>query len=91
MRIDLRFDNVQSVEAQKTARERSVSTERCPGRQDEAKLSSTSSNILSLSARAMAEPEVRADRVNALRSAVEDGSYSAEPQKIADAMFRDIF
>jgi len=91
MRIDLRFDNVQSVEAQKTARERSVATERRPGRQDEAKLSSTSSNTFSLSARAMAEPEVRANRVNALRSAVEDGNYSVEPQKLADAMLRDIF
>ena len=91
MRIDLRFDNVQSVEAQKTARERSVATEWSPGRQDEAKLSSASSNIFSLSTRAMAEPEVRADRVNALRAAVEDCSYSVEPQKIADAMLRDIF
>lgn len=92
MRIDLRFDNLQSVEAPKTTRERAAAAERSgqTERQDEAKLSSTSSNIMSLAARAMAEPDVRAERVAALSSAVGDGSYSVEPQKIADAMLEDI-
>lgn len=93
MRIDLRFGNLDSVEAQKTARGRSTNTERSEQseRRDEAKLSSSSSSISALSARAMAEPDVRADRVNSLRAAVEDGSYSVEPHKIANAMLRDIF
>jgi flagellar biosynthesis anti-sigma factor FlgM len=91
MRIDLRFDNLQSVQPRKSTHERTAATERSPERQDEAKLSSGSSNVASLSAKAMAEPDVRADRVSGLRAAVGDGSYPVEPQKIADAMFKDIF
>ena len=42
-----------------------------------------------LQAQALATPEVRQDRVQALRDAIRNGSYEIDPAKIADAMLRD--
>lgn len=42
-----------------------------------------------LQAQALATPEVRQDKVQALRDAIRNGSYEIDPAKIADAMLRD--
>ncbi|MDT8066870.1 MAG: flagellar biosynthesis anti-sigma factor FlgM [Terriglobia bacterium] len=93
MRIDLQFGNVHSIETQKTNRADSAPADRSVRRerQDEASLSSATSNISVLAARAMSEPDVRTVRVNALRASIADGSYAVQPQAIADAMLKDIF
>jgi len=45
-------------------------------------------NVGGLTAQAMQTPEIRQDRVTALRAAVRDGSYQLDPGKIADAMLQ---
>jgi flagellar biosynthesis anti-sigma factor FlgM len=46
-------------------------------------------NLGALQAQAMATPEIRHDRVQALRESIRNGSYEIDPAKIADAMLRD--
>jgi negative regulator of flagellin synthesis FlgM len=92
MRIDLQFGNTQSVDAQKTSRATSSSTAASTRAEhdDAAQLSSSASSLDKLAARALSEPEVRWERVEALRSSIADGSYSVHPQAVAEAMLRDI-
>lgn len=90
MRIDLQFGNTQSVDAQKTSRATSTAPTRAE-RDDAAQFSSSGSSRAKLAARALSEPEVRWERLEALRSSIADGSYSVHPQAIAEAMLRDIF
>jgi len=56
--------------------------------QDKATLS-TATSVGALTAAALASPEVRQDKVAALRSAIQDGTYRVEADKIAEAMIRD--
>ncbi|MGE5111461.1 MAG: flagellar biosynthesis anti-sigma factor FlgM [Acidobacteriaceae bacterium] len=90
MRIDLQFGNTQSVDAQKTSRATSTAPI-CAERADAAQFSSSASSLSTLAARVLSEPEVRWERVEALRSSIADGSYSVHPQAVAEAMLRDIF
>ncbi len=46
-------------------------------------------SVGSLQAQALATPEIRHDRVQALREQIRNGSYEIDPAKIADAMLRD--
>ncbi len=57
--------------------------------EDTASLSTDSVSLSSLSTQAMQSPEVRQDRVDALRQAIGNGTYSVTPQQIADAIVRD--
>ena len=56
--------------------------------EDQATLSSDSASISNLTAKAMQSPEVREDRIEALRQAIQNGSYQIDPKKIAEAMVR---
>jgi negative regulator of flagellin synthesis FlgM len=56
---------------------------------DKASFSVDASSISSLEAQALAAPEVRQDRVNALREAIRSGSYDVDPGQIAGAMLRE--
>jgi negative regulator of flagellin synthesis FlgM len=56
--------------------------------EDKATLSTDSTNIQALTAKAMESSEVRQERVEALRQAVQNGTYKIEPDKIAEAMIR---
>lgn len=47
-------------------------------------------SILSLEETALASPEVRQERVDALREAIRNSDYSIEPQKIAQAMIEQL-
>lgn len=46
-------------------------------------------SVGALQAKALATPEVRQEKVQALRDAIRSGSYEVDPGKIADAMLRD--
>ncbi len=46
-------------------------------------------SVGALQAKALSAPEVREEKVQALREAIRNGSYELDPQKIADAMLRD--
>ena len=56
--------------------------------EDTATLSSDSTRIKSLTAKALETIEVRQDKVEALRQAVQNGEYKIEPSKIAEAMIQ---
>ena len=54
--------------------------------EDRATLSGDS--VAALAARALASGEIRQDKVEALRQAIENGEYRIEPSLIAEAMIR---
>lgn len=53
---------------------------------DRTTLSSDKNQIRALTAQALSSPEVRQDKVAALRQAVQSGKYDVSPAKIADSM-----
>jgi flagellar biosynthesis anti-sigma factor FlgM len=57
---------------------------------DEARLSTGSDTIRGLKAQLNAVPEVRQQKVDGLRQAVESGSYEVSAQRIAAAMLADL-
>jgi negative regulator of flagellin synthesis FlgM len=54
--------------------------------EDKASFSSDNLDLPSLEAQALALPEIRQDKVDALRQAIQNGNYKVEPDKIAQAM-----
>ena len=89
MRVDLNGTATSQVDtAQKTSqtagkRSNLVRTE------DKATLSVDTTAISSLSSQALNMPEVRQDKVDALRQAVNDGTYQVDPSKIADSILNE--
>jgi negative regulator of flagellin synthesis FlgM len=69
--------NSQQVSAQNAAKSNSAAQE------DRATLTSDSTSVGSLVSKALESPEVRQDKVDSLRQAVESGQYKLEPDKIA--------
>ena len=61
-----------------------------PDAEDVAHLSSGSDAVQKLKAQLDAVPEVRQDRVDALRQAISDGTYKISPQGIAAAMLAEL-
>jgi len=55
--------------------------------EDQAQISDAHVQIQALVTQASQLPEVREERVQALRQAIESGRYQASPQKIGGAMF----
>jgi flagellar biosynthesis anti-sigma factor FlgM len=45
--------------------------------------------LSSLASKALDTPEVRQDKVDSLRAAIQNGSYSVDPNQTADAMLSD--
>ena len=56
---------------------------------DRTTLSSSSSTIQNLVTQTLATPDVRQDKVQALRQAVNSGTYQVDTQKLASAMLSD--
>jgi negative regulator of flagellin synthesis FlgM len=54
--------------------------------EDRTTLAFDHANISALVSQAMSSPEVRQDKVDALRQAVSSGEYKVDPGKVADAM-----
>lgn len=59
------------------------------GSADKADLSSDAQQFAILSAQSSHVPDVRADRVATLKSAIQNGSYSVSNHQIAQSMLRD--
>lgn len=57
------------------------------GGEDQAELSGAHAQVQALVAQASQLPEVRAERVHALRQAIQDGHYQSIPEKVAGALF----
>jgi flagellar biosynthesis anti-sigma factor FlgM len=56
--------------------------------EDQAELSGAHIQVQALTAQALQFPEIRQEKVNALRQVVQDGTYQPSSDQIADAMFR---
>jgi flagellar biosynthesis anti-sigma factor FlgM len=54
--------------------------------QDQAQLSGAGAQVASLTAQALQLPEVRQERVQALRQAVQFGNYELNPQAVAGSL-----
>jgi negative regulator of flagellin synthesis FlgM len=59
------------------------------GGEDRATLSSDTASVGSLVATALSSPEVRQDKVDSLRDAVNGGKYSLDPDRIAQSIVDD--
>jgi flagellar biosynthesis anti-sigma factor FlgM len=55
--------------------------------EDQAQLSSGHLQIQALASKLLQLPEIRQEKVNALRQLVRDGSYNLRPNEVADAVF----
>jgi flagellar biosynthesis anti-sigma factor FlgM len=58
--------------------------------EDQAQLSGTHAQVEALTAQAGQLPEVRQEKVQALRQAVEAGRYHASPETVAGALLADV-
>ena len=56
--------------------------------EDAATFSGSSNTVASLAAKALDTSPVRADKVEALRQAVQNGTYKIDPAEIAEAILR---
>jgi negative regulator of flagellin synthesis FlgM len=59
------------------------------GGEDTATLSFDQANIGALTSQAMASPDVRQDKIDALRQAISTGQYKVEPDQVAGAMLQE--
>jgi negative regulator of flagellin synthesis FlgM len=57
--------------------------------EDRVTLGSSTASVQSLTAKAMSTPAIRQDKVEALQSAIQSGSYKVDPEEIASAMAAD--
>ena len=57
--------------------------------EDKATLSTDKASVDALAAQALSSPEIRQDKVEALRQAIKSGQYKLEPDGIADAMIQE--
>jgi flagellar biosynthesis anti-sigma factor FlgM len=71
-------DQVQTGQVQNTAEDRTT-------------LAFDHTNISALVSQAVASPEVRQDKVDALRQAISSGEYKVDPGQVANAMLPDSF
>jgi len=95
MRIDLSYEPQATLESERStigpAAAGSSSRNAAPGEslgqdQDQAQLSGAYVEVQTLAAQASQLPEVREDRVQTLRQAVEGGQYQARPSQVAGAL-----
>jgi flagellar biosynthesis anti-sigma factor FlgM len=57
--------------------------------EDTATLAFDHSKIGALTAEAMAAPDVRQDKIDALREAINSGQYKIQPDEVAEAMLQE--
>ena len=91
MRIDLTQGSQPAPETSRTSARSGSATNNTSSSnglgEDQAQLSGAHTQVQALAAQAAQLPEVREERVHALRQAIEGGRYRPDPEKIAGAMF----
>ncbi|HEY1802509.1 MAG TPA: flagellar biosynthesis anti-sigma factor FlgM [Terriglobales bacterium] len=89
MRIDLNSP-LRGAETEKSGNSSSSGrARRTQADSNSSALSEDSVTLGSLTSKALESPEVRQDKVDSLRSAVQSGQYSVDPQQVAEAMLND--
>jgi flagellar biosynthesis anti-sigma factor FlgM len=95
MRVDGPLPYPQNVQPAKVGRSGSSAQQSRPApvesHRDQAQLSVDNATIQHLKSSLSQVPEVRQERVNALRPAVSSGSYQISDQQLSDAMGSDLF
>jgi len=87
MRIDLNPVALNNVTAPQTSKAEVSADHQLQGpEEDRTTLSTDAASLQALTAKAMGSPEIRQDRVDALRQAISSGQYKIEPDQIATAM-----
>jgi negative regulator of flagellin synthesis FlgM len=86
MRIDLTRISLQNVEREEKTKKAGGKGPSAPSVEDKASLSVDTLSVSSLQAQALATPEVRQDKVEALRQQVQNGQYHVDPEHIAQAI-----
>lgn len=90
MRIDLHYGPQQATQTEhsnvQANQSGNASASRIQLGQDEAAFSGAHVQVQALAAQASQLPEVREEKVQALRQTLQAGQYQPNPQKIADAM-----
>ena len=89
MRIDLNSILLNATERDdktRNAGSKAPSATSAPSVEDKTSLSVDTLSISSLEAQAMTTPQIRQDKVEALRQSVQNGDYKVEPDKIARAI-----
>jgi flagellar biosynthesis anti-sigma factor FlgM len=90
MRIDLHYGPQQATETERSSAQANqaanASTSQVQLGQDEAAFSGAHVQVQALAAQALQLPEVREEKVQALRQALHAGQYQPNPKKTADAM-----
>jgi flagellar biosynthesis anti-sigma factor FlgM len=91
MRIDLNPGPPTSPETSRSSAQNNgpaSSSARSPlDLEDQTELSGAHSQVQALVAQASQLPEIRQERVHALRQAIQSGQYESTPEKVAGAMF----
>ena len=89
MRIDLHYGPQAAPESSRGAQNSTAaasSSNRVQSGEDQAQLSGAHVQVEALAAQAAQLPEIREDRVQSLRDAVQSGQYKTDPQKLAGAL-----
>jgi negative regulator of flagellin synthesis FlgM len=86
MRIDLNGLSLGGVEREAKTKKPAGQVGSSANIEDTASLSSDTVSLASLKAQAMASPEIRQEKVAALRESIQNGTYKVEPDKIAQAI-----
>jgi flagellar biosynthesis anti-sigma factor FlgM len=88
MRVDLNAISLNSVEREDKTKKAGGKAASAANVEDTASLSVDTLSISSLEAQALATPEVRQDKVDALRQSIQNGQYQVDPEQIAQAILR---
>lgn len=86
MRIDLNGISLNGMEREDKTKKTGAKPAGAGNVEDKASLSTDTLSLSSLEAKVQGTPEVRNDRVEALRQAIQNGEYEVDPQKIAHAI-----
>ena len=94
MRVDGPLSIPENLQPDKVARSGSPTQQSSPAPvgsdQDQAQLSVDNNTIQQLKANLSQVPEIRQERVDALRQAVSNGSYQVSDQQLSDAIGSDL-
>ncbi len=88
MRIDLNSISLNNIEREDKSKKAAAKQSGTPNIEDKATLSSEALDISSLKAQVMATPEVRQDKVEALRQQVQSGQYKVDADEIAKSILK---
>jgi flagellar biosynthesis anti-sigma factor FlgM len=88
MKIDVNSPIVSQMPAERTPKQVSagITDKGVSETGDRTTLNSTSSSVQLLTQQALQSPEVRQDKIDAIRQSISSGQYQVDPAKIADAM-----